>query len=330
MWAAFNGINVIQGKPTLSPQLMLALIRRSGQLELLDIADDGSKCTVTMKRKGDSAPHTESFSAEDAARMKTTEWVNGEKKTIALAQKYNWQSMPVIMRKWRAVSACARIVFPDVIIGFYTPEEIDPDLSINFETGEIDPDAPNAPAPALAKSPEPIIEGDDLVTGENGASSASGDAPQSDQAVDQFTKHAQKIGAVEPEHWFLAEATGKLFWQLAQQQLQFTPDEVYEVLGTTELYTLTISYSEACDKLKEHRTKDISDLYDINCRDLKGNATFRVREYSVANSNTNAEKHWRNRFAHYFQRQAITQLNMTVRAFVEQMATPHNAETDAA
>ncbi len=120
---AFNTINIIAGKPTTSPQLMLALINRTKELENLSITDDGQACAVTMTRKG-RKPHTETFSMKDAASMKTTEYIGGEKKTISLSEKYNWKQMPAVMRKWRAVAACARVVFPDVILGLYTPEEM--------------------------------------------------------------------------------------------------------------------------------------------------------------------------------------------------------------
>lgn len=127
-WAALGTINVIQGKPAASPQLMLALINRSGQLEDMRIDDDGQTCTVMMKRKGRTA-HSESFSMDDARRMMTTEYVNGQKRSIPLADKYNWQQMPTVMRKWRAVAACARIVFADIILGLYTPDEMGADVS---------------------------------------------------------------------------------------------------------------------------------------------------------------------------------------------------------
>ena len=120
---ALNGINVIQGKPTVSPQLMLALIQRSGELEDMAIADDGNACTVTMKRRGKSA-HSETFSMSDASAM-------------GLSGKDNWRKQPVVMRKWRAVSACSRVIFSDVTMGLYTFEEINPDVSVDAETGEI-------------------------------------------------------------------------------------------------------------------------------------------------------------------------------------------------
>jgi hypothetical protein len=131
---ALNNINVIQGKPTVPPQLMLALINRTKELEDMTITDDGQSCKVTMKRRG-RQPHSESFSMKDATQMRTTEYIGGEKKNIALSEKYNWKQMPAIMRKWRAVAACARVVFPDVILGLYTPDEMG--AAVEPESGEV-------------------------------------------------------------------------------------------------------------------------------------------------------------------------------------------------
>jgi len=147
--AALNTINVIQGKPTISPQLMLALIYRSKQAELIEVEEStDTRCIVNMKRVGQPA-HKETFTIGDAQRITTTEYVNGEKKSIRLADKYNWKSMPNTMLRWRAIAACARIVFPDIILGLYTPEEMGANVEVNDE-GEMqvlpDPIGPNAEA----------------------------------------------------------------------------------------------------------------------------------------------------------------------------------------
>jgi hypothetical protein len=115
--AALNTINVIQGKPTVSPQLMLALIERSGQLEdiKVDVTDKGA--SVTMKRKG-RTPHTETFGQTEAQAM-------------GLLGKDNYKKQAGVMYKWRAVAACARTVFPDVILGLYTPEEMGAEVSVS-------------------------------------------------------------------------------------------------------------------------------------------------------------------------------------------------------
>ena len=111
---SFDSIDVIQGKPTLKPQAMLALIYSSPSCELVEFGDCTTEAaTVTMKRRG-SPPHSETFMMTDA-------------KALGLATKDNWKKQPAVMLRWRAVAACARVVFPDVIQGMYTPEEISPD-----------------------------------------------------------------------------------------------------------------------------------------------------------------------------------------------------------
>lgn len=132
---ALNGINVIQGKPTVSPQLMLGLIGRSGLLEDIKIKADEAGATVTMKRRGRTA-HTEFFGYEEA-------------KAMGLLTKDNYKKQASTMYKWRAVSACARVVFPDVLLGLYTHEEIAPDAIVN-EDGEL------MDAPVIEAIPEPI------------------------------------------------------------------------------------------------------------------------------------------------------------------------------
>lgn len=118
-WSALTGIYIIQGTPTVSPQLMLAMINRTGLLEDIQIEGDDASCTVAMKRKG-RTPHAETFTTDDAKKMQ-------------LDGKDNWKKQVAVMLKWRAVSACARVVFPDVIAGLYMPEEINPDVQVDSE-----------------------------------------------------------------------------------------------------------------------------------------------------------------------------------------------------
>lgn len=143
MMESFSLINVIQGKPTIAPQGMIALARRTREFEDMTISDDGETCTVTVKRKGQS-PFVTKFSAKDAAAMQ-------------LAGKDNWQKQPKVMRQWRAVAANFRITFPDVIGGMYTPEELG---AIVDEDGEVIEGAaveiPRNPEPTRAETDEPV------------------------------------------------------------------------------------------------------------------------------------------------------------------------------
>ncbi len=141
-------IDVIQGKPTLKPQGMLALAHGSGQLSDISITDDGNTCTVKMKR-GDMVVHTETFSAKDATAM-------------GLAGKDNWKKQPATMRKWRAVSAACRIVFPDIIQGMYIPEELSPDTIVDDGGGIVDAQynaiVKEQPEPETNTTPEIVPE----------------------------------------------------------------------------------------------------------------------------------------------------------------------------
>jgi hypothetical protein len=105
-----------------------------------------------------------------------------------------------------------------------------------------------------------------------GARPAAAPAPQAALQRDSeaFTRHAQKIGAVDP-------AT--------------IPGVTKGIGGDTE---------------------DITDLLETNCRDLKGTGPYRVQQYAIAHSKTNHERHYNNRYKHYFERKVLTQLNMTV------------------
>lgn len=131
-WAALSTINVIQGKPTVSPQLMLALINRSGQLADMECLSSADECTVTMVRRG-RVPHTETFTMKDATALQLT-------------GKDNYKKQPATMLKWRAVAACARVVFPDVILGLYTPEEMGAEVRVdnegNMELIDVTPEPP--------------------------------------------------------------------------------------------------------------------------------------------------------------------------------------------
>lgn len=119
--AALQTINIIQNKPTISPQLMLALINRTGQLDDIKIETSDQGATVTMKRKGRS-PYTAKFGPKEAMALN-------------LHSKDNYKKQPATMYKWRAVADAARVVFPDAVLGMYGPEEMGAD--VDMETGEV-------------------------------------------------------------------------------------------------------------------------------------------------------------------------------------------------
>lgn len=156
--AALNTINVIQNKPTVSPQLMLALIERSGQLENIEIKSSDNSVTCTMKRKNRS-PHSETFGHKEASALN-------------LISKDNYKKQPMTMYRWRAVASCARVVFPDVILGLYTPDEMGAETTetgefqpTDFQTNPIDQnqDTPSNPKEPEVNWSEKIAKGKQLI-----------------------------------------------------------------------------------------------------------------------------------------------------------------------
>ena len=116
MMEAFRSINVIQGKPTIPPLLMLALANRTKELENITIHSTDDCCEVTITRKG-REPHTEAFGVKEATDM-------------GLMGRDNYKKQRGIMFKWRALAANLRVTFPDAMIGFYTPEEMGAEVKV--------------------------------------------------------------------------------------------------------------------------------------------------------------------------------------------------------
>jgi hypothetical protein len=145
--AALNNINVIQGKPTISPQLMLALINRSRQLENLEVVTGAEGAIVTMKRRG-RAPYVARFGPEEAKKM-------------GLAGKDNYSKQAGTMYQWRAVAMAARTVFPDDILGLFTPEEMGATTSVSDTAEMIVEDLPVARAVEHNFVEGELVEADD-------------------------------------------------------------------------------------------------------------------------------------------------------------------------
>ncbi len=119
--ASFEFINVIDGKPTLSPRGALALINSKGVLDeyrLTRLADKagaffGYECY--MKRGKNS--FTSRFTIEDAKRAQLTE---GSPTSNGKRGYGNWEKYPENMAMWRAIGFCADVVCPDVTGGMTT------------------------------------------------------------------------------------------------------------------------------------------------------------------------------------------------------------------
>jgi hypothetical protein len=130
---ALRSISVVEGKPTLSADLLLALAYKSGHCtgyEILELTDE--KCVVQIARNGIVKPPY-SYTIEEARKA-------------GLANRPNWQRHTKAMLRARATAAACRAYFPDVVLGLYTPDELD-DLS----------PVPAEAAPARAEIVKPAV-----------------------------------------------------------------------------------------------------------------------------------------------------------------------------
>lgn len=151
--AAFEFVHIIQGKPSISPRGMLALIYQSGQLESMKIEDDGKKCSVYMKRRN-GIEHTAVFSMDDA------------KAADLIKADGGWAKYPKQMRQWRAIGFCADVVFPD-ILSVKRSDEYGADLTPQGDVIEgswsVAPQAPKSPVTVVTRTPQPADLLNDLV-----------------------------------------------------------------------------------------------------------------------------------------------------------------------
>lgn len=113
---ALNSINVIQGKPTISPQLMMAMVRGKLPGAIIDIKQNQEKKSVTVK----AARSKEEL---DAGLYYEAEWDMDRATRMGLSLKDNYQKQAKTMLTWRAVAEACRMQFPDIIMGLYVPEE---------------------------------------------------------------------------------------------------------------------------------------------------------------------------------------------------------------
>lgn len=149
--ASFEFIQVVEGRPTLSPRGALALVLRSGLLAKLDVRESVDSCTVTMARKGDPPlEYTTSWSIEDA------------KRAGLYKERGAWAMYPANMCRWRALGFAIDFLFSDVCGGLKRADEfgaaIDPQGDV---VAAVEGEWRNVPTAEAA--PEPTVDLDSLI-----------------------------------------------------------------------------------------------------------------------------------------------------------------------
>jgi hypothetical protein len=110
---ALRGIYVVNNKPVISADAMVAAVRRSGLAKSWRVVESTiERCTIETTREGEEHPERETFTLEDAKRA-------------GLDRKDVWRAYPRDMLRHRCAAALVRRVYPDVVLGCYVPGEID-------------------------------------------------------------------------------------------------------------------------------------------------------------------------------------------------------------
>lgn len=123
--AAIRGVHIVAGKPILSADTMIALVRASGSCEYFMVENEtDTSVTYVCKRAGDPKEQRYTWSDEDT-------------KLACLNTKDNWRLFKKQMRRARCKAILARDVWPDVLAAVY-----------EFDSNEIEIPRPEYQAPA--------------------------------------------------------------------------------------------------------------------------------------------------------------------------------------
>jgi 5'-3' exonuclease len=114
--AALRAIHIIEGKPTLSADLIRALVIRSGLAQYFRCTERTAERATFVTKRGDDPEFALTVTLEEMRRA----WPKDQ----AAWDKSGWGKNPADMLVARAGSKLARLVYPDVVHGVYTPEEM--------------------------------------------------------------------------------------------------------------------------------------------------------------------------------------------------------------
>ncbi len=114
--ASLRTFHIVEGKPTMSAQLMMAICLASPLCEefrVLRSQCSKNRAVVRVRRHGWSDHEDYEWTAEDA-------------EDAGLAGKNNWAKYARAMLINRAISEAAKFAFPELMANVYTPSEVNP------------------------------------------------------------------------------------------------------------------------------------------------------------------------------------------------------------
>lgn len=162
---ALRSIDVVQGKPTPSAELLRAMIYNAGH-ELWIVEASATRVTVGGRRYGQPREHTVTWTSEMA-------------RAAGLTGKESWKKYPRQMLLARATSELARSVFPDAIRGLGHLDDV-----ADMPAVDTTPEDAASNVKTMRRARRRSVETAAPATGGASESSPSTDAPPSDPPED--------------------------------------------------------------------------------------------------------------------------------------------------
>jgi hypothetical protein len=108
---ALRTLSVVKGKVSLNADTQVALCTRSPACRYFRLAEStDTRAVYITHREGHPEPTTLAYTIEQAQKARLT-------------GSQTWQSHPAAMLRARCAAALARIVYPDLVAGIYSPDE---------------------------------------------------------------------------------------------------------------------------------------------------------------------------------------------------------------
>lgn len=252
---ALRNIHVIDGRPSTSAEMMVALCLTHPEVcEYFTLVESSDvKATYRTKRKG-AEPVSMSYTFDMATKAKLT-------------GKQNWQNHPASMLLARASSRLARAVYPDLTNGIHTDDEMEDEIVVG--PGPTTPSRPGAAraakdvtpasatkAPANPKlkklTPEVIAKGAEV--------SRTGEYEDAQPAEAEAEPHDAETGEVQ--------AAGDVPWD-AEQEQEAKRDELLAAIAAAATVDALKALVPALKELPEVLRDQTRGAYNARLEALK-------------------------------------------------------------
>lgn len=197
---ALRMINIIDGRPSYSAELMVQLVRKHGHSIVGNFGPDTVTAEGTRIDNGDEINVT---------------WTIEMAERAGLTSKPNWKKYPEAMLWARAVSQLCRMLFADCFAGgTYTPEEIGEGAIFDDDTEDSagEPEAADATGPAASTVDVPedsLTASASPVSADRTSSPVEAASAAQKKKLNVLVGTMREAGKLSTEHLYLALATDR-------------------------------------------------------------------------------------------------------------------------